>query len=317
MQIPSLEKTLKALVVVLLLAAAGYLGLSVWAGFDEVLAALGKIPFSHFAGMLLLSFFACACSFLRWKYFLHILGAKIPLLDNLKIYAGCLALGMTPARSGELLRGVFLKKYKVEFSSTFAAFAAERSIDVVAMALLTLLGLYSYAAARPLVLLVFAGIFSLLILLNIPSLLYKLQNLAKQYLPNKLQEIVLGLLQTALDFRTLFHPKHLLPALGYGLLIIGAEGLGLYLLLQGFGLDLSLATALSIYSFSLLAGALSFMPGGLGGFEAAMIALLTFLNMNEAEATAITLLIRVGTLWLAVLIGLLTLPSLLKSRKNC
>ena len=63
----------------------------------------------------------------------------------------------------------------------------------------------------------------------------------------------------------------------------------------------------------MLAGALSFLPGGLGGAEAIMISLLVLKGMTMPAAIAATVFIRLATLWFAVLIGLL---ALYKSRKG-
>ena len=57
----------------------------------------------------------------------------------------------------------------------------------------------------------------------------------------------------------------------------------------------------------MLAGALSFMPGGLGGAEAVMIALLTLNGVPMPVAVAATVFIRLATLWFAVVIGLVAL----------
>jgi uncharacterized protein (TIRG00374 family) len=69
------------------------------------------------------------------------------------------------------------------------------------------------------------------------------------------------------------------------------------------GDPLPLALAMSIYATSMLAGALSFMPGGLGGAEAVMVALLVWQGMDTGTAVAATLIIRLTTLWFAVVIG--------------
>lgn len=53
----------------------------------------------------------------------------------------------------------------------------------------------------------------------------------------------------------------------------------------------------------MLAGALSFLPGGLGETGAVMGVLLVTFGANGAAAVAITLLCRIATLWFAVALG--------------
>jgi uncharacterized protein (TIRG00374 family) len=57
----------------------------------------------------------------------------------------------------------------------------------------------------------------------------------------------------------------------------------------------------------MLIGAISFLPGGLGGAEVTMTALLMLNGMDNGAAVAATLLIRLTTLWFAVVLGLLAL----------
>jgi uncharacterized protein (TIRG00374 family) len=57
----------------------------------------------------------------------------------------------------------------------------------------------------------------------------------------------------------------------------------------------------------MLAGALSFMPGGLGGAEVVMAGLLIVAGMAESQAIAATVIIRLSTLWFAVALGAIAL----------
>ena len=88
-----------------------------------------------------------------------------------------------------------------------------------------------------------------------------------------------------------------------------AEALAFQWILQGLGLDSGFAFAAFVYAVAMLAGALSFMPGGLGGAEAAMVALLLWAGMPLPDAVAATVLIRLATLWFAVVLGLFALGA--------
>jgi glycosyltransferase 2 family protein len=311
---PTLPKnTMTILIVVVVLAALAYLAVSLWAGLGEVMKAVRDVGPLGLLGVFAASFCSYILGFVRWEGYLKLLGYTVPRLQNLNIFFGSFALAMTPARSGELLRGVFLQKYSVPFPASFASFAAERIIDLLAMALLVAIGLWTYAPARPMILLVVLGILAVVAILNLPKFLQTLRTFAASKLPQKLSGVATGLVDTALNFRNLFGLRGSGFGLSLGLLIVAAEGLGLYILLQSLGSGIGLFTALAIYGFSLLAGALSFLPGGVGGFEAAMILLLTANGLSEAQAVAVTLLIRLGTLWFAVLLGIILLPRVGRS----
>ena len=87
-----------------------------------------------------------------------------------------------------------------------------------------------------------------------------------------------------------------------------AEGYAFHLLLAWMGADIGLAKAVAIFVFSGLAGGLTGAPGGVGGAEAAMIALLTLEGVPLEASLPATAIIRVTTLWFAIGIGLLVFP---------
>jgi uncharacterized protein (TIRG00374 family) len=72
---------------------------------------------------------------------------------------------------------------------------------------------------------------------------------------------------------------------------------------KGLGVEISLVKAVFIYAFSTLAGALSMLPGGIGATEGSMTSLLLLIQIPKALATTATIIIRVCTVWFAVLLG--------------
>jgi len=87
-----------------------------------------------------------------------------------------------------------------------------------------------------------------------------------------------------------------------------AEALAFYLLLMWLGADIGFATAGAIFIFSTLAGGLTGAPGGIGGAEAAMIALLSLEGLPLEVSLPATAIIRLTTLWFAILIGVFVFP---------
>ena len=86
------------------------------------------------------------------------------------------------------------------------------------------------------------------------------------------------------------------------------EGTAFWLLLGWLGADVSLAAATAIFLIAVLSGALSGLPGGLGGTEATSVALLLLQGVPLETAILATAIIRVATLWFAVGIGFCVLP---------
>jgi uncharacterized protein (TIRG00374 family) len=108
--------------------------------------------------------------------------------------------------------------------------------------------------------------------------------------------------------RRFSHGPTLAAALALGLAGWAAEGIGFHLLLLWMGADIGLWKAMAIFVFSTLAGGLTGAPGGLGGAEAAMVALLALDGIPLEVSIPATAVIRLTTLWFAIAIGLAVFP---------
>ena len=86
----------------------------------------------------------------------------------------------------------------------------------------------------------------------------------------------------------------------------GCECTALWIILRGLGTPVGIGLASFVYATSTVAGAVMMLPGGVGGTEGLMIVLLRDLALgaNGIEAAkAATLLVRLATLWFAVVVG--------------
>ena len=91
------------------------------------------------------------------------------------------------------------------------------------------------------------------------------------------------------------------------LLAWAAQGLAVALLCQSAGLDIAAWLAAGFYALAMVGGALSALPAGLGGTEALLVGLLVGQGATAGAAVALTVLVRLLTLWLAVALGVLAL----------
>lgn len=297
---------LKALIVSIIIAAAGYLGFSIWGGWQEVVDAFLKIGFLGTLIALLLSLVNYGLRFFRWQVYLGQLGHKIHWLPSLRIYLSGFALTTTPGKAGEVFRGVLLKQRGVPYPKTLAAFVSERLSDLIAIVLLTLIGLSEYPEATGIVI---AGLIGIgIVLLSISSRTI----LDKTYLwvnlhTGKFYKLISHVLELLSAARGCHAPKLIIFSTTISLIAWGAEALAFYWVLQWLEADISFSFAVFIYALSMLVGGLSFLPGGLGSSEAVMISLLVLKGMTMPAAIAATVFIRLATLWFAVVIGLVAL----------
>jgi uncharacterized protein (TIRG00374 family) len=304
---PVPARGLRALILSVVAAAVGYLAFSLWGGWQDVLAALRQVSWPVLLLLLLLSLVNYGLRFARWQHYLSLFGHRVPWLRSLRIYLGGFALTTTPGKAGEALRCVLLQPLGVSWPHSLAALLAERLGDLVAILLLAAIGLSAYPQGRGVMLFMTVVLLLLLLFIQQRTWLERLDQWLRRRFSGRAAALAAGLIETMLHSSRLFSLPLLLYSAVLGVVAWGAEGVAFYYLVQVLGTDLDLPTALFIYAFSMLVGAVSFLPGGLGGAELAMVTLLTLHGMSPGVAVAATVIIRLATLWFAVLLGAVAL----------
>ncbi|MES2682079.1 MAG: lysylphosphatidylglycerol synthase transmembrane domain-containing protein [Pseudomonadota bacterium] len=295
------------LMLIAVAAIAGYLAVAIGMESQRLGQGLARLGLGGITLVLGLSLLNYGLRCWRWAVYLQRLGHRLPVLRHAGYYFGGFAFTVSPGKAGEALRGVYLRQHGVPWSHTLAALFTERLLDVLAICALIALTTGQLEHWRGLGLAIGACVLLLVWLLGRPGLPDALDRLSHRLLP-RLAHAMKALSSLLRASAQLLSLSQLLPALLLGMLAWGAEGYGLYWLAQSLGLDLSVQAGIAIYSIGVLAGALTFfMPGGLGGVEAAMTALLVAAGSDVASAFVITVLCRFATLWLAVLLGLAAL----------
>lgn len=297
----------RALLLIVLASAAGYLGFSIWGGWREVVAAMARVGITGIAIALALSLVNYGMRFLRWQKYLAVFGHAVPWRESLRIYIAGFGLTILPGKAGETIRSVFLKNHGISYPESLAAYFSDQFSNLISTLLLCSIGMWAYAPAKPMVVMLTALILFILFVLQQAKWLQFLRAAALNRLPRRIAHIIVSALDIVLHSGRCFKLPMLLYGIATGLVAWGAEGFAFWYVMHVLGSGISLPVALFIYSFSILVGAFSFFPGGLGGFEAAMVTLLIFEGVGEPQAVAATVLIRLATLWFAVALGMAAL----------
>jgi uncharacterized protein (TIRG00374 family) len=253
----------------------------------------------------LLSLSNYALRVFRWHLYLKKLACTLPFWYSGLTYLAGFAFTLSPGKLGEIARGRYYQKFGVPLSSTTAVFFVERLIDLLAMLVLALLIFASLSSHNALLL---SGVgFILMTLIVLTAAPWKriadwMSNLTQ--LSDSLKKAIHHVLNMMLLAKLLLKPDLLTVGFIIGLIAWGAEGIGLMLISTlSQTASMEWTTAVGIYAVAVIAGAFSFLPGGLGGTEAVMIALLIGQEYTMADALLLTFLCRLLTLWLAVVIG--------------
>ena len=240
----------------------------------------------------------------RWSLYLRATGHTLPSSAVVMTYLAGFAFTVSPGKAGEAGRALLLKPYGVRYAGTAGLCLAERFLDVVIVA-----GLGSMIATHfPGGLWLAAGTWAVLAIayaaLRAPSLALRLLSRAAEIAHTGTRRVTRGLVETLRVGGSMLGGPLLIWGALLGLLGWGAEATGVWLLAAAFGLQASWDLIAGIYAASLLAGAASFLPGGVVGTEAAMAALLIATGVDTNTAIAVTLVARTGTLGFSMMIGL-------------
>lgn len=270
---------------------------------DELTAALTAFDARWLPVVLGLTLFNYALRFVKWGLLLRAAGIHVPTAANARLYFACLAMVVTPARLGELYKLVFLRKlHGVAAARSLPPLVLERITDALAVLALVAVQPFGPRMAPVAVLVAMSACVALAALLARPTprrvalgALGRLPLLRTRRA--RLEEILEG-------HAALLRARHFGPAMALSVGAWWAECVGLVVLCQALGASLGLLDGTWIYALSTLVGNLTFLPGGLVGTEASLLALLRNADVSEAAAIAATALIRGATLWFAVLLGL-------------
>jgi len=297
-----------------------YVGAMIYFDMGPVRDTLADYPWEIFGVALLLSSINYLVRFVKWELalgWLEIRKHDAPGLTHgrsLLIYLAGLSMSVTPGKVGEVLRSLLLKASDgVAFTRTAPVVLADRLTDLVALVVLSLVGLAQFPEILPVVVVTMVLVVAGVVLLGSPRLLHAFLSRASR-LPvvGKVAHRVEPLVEST---ATVLRLRGLLVLSALSVVGWGLECLGYWLIVDAFvGVDAPLTTATFLWAAGTLVGALSFLPGGLGATETSLVFATERLvaGVNAPIALAAALLGRMATLWYGELVGGIALAIFLR-----
>ncbi len=300
---------LRSVVVATVFGVVVAAGMMLWGDVSALGDELARYRWSAFALGLAGATANYLLRYVRWEIYLRAIGIRdVPKLESLRIFVAGFVMSITPGKVGEVFKSLLLaESHGHPVATTAPIVVAERLTDLIALVALVAIG--SLALSEGMLLALGAGAlvtgiwvacawrpvgeFGLRMVKKLPAGAKLEPKLREAY--DSLQEMVkpgLLLVTSALAFVSWF-----------------IECISLYWIAMGFAeVDLTLLESIFAYSVPTLVGALAMLPGGLGATEASMAGALEELGgLARAKATAATLLVRLATLWWAVVLGVIAL----------
>ncbi len=283
-----------------------YAGVVFFVDGAEFQKELSGFPGKYLVILIALSLTNYLIRFWRWQLYLKQLGCQIPLKQSFGLYFLTFVMVITPGKIGEIFKAGILKdRFEIPLSVGLPIILAERIYDFLGVLILAALGTFFWPGSL-------TGMTTgLIVAAAIPFFLVLFQNnrirtrlLAKVSSSKLLIRHNISLDESMESLSKLLGVKQAVFSLGLTTFAWLLECLELWFACLALGEVITIPESIFVYAAGTLVGSLMFLPGGLGGTEGTIIYLLKSLHYTGATAAAVALVVRLATLWLAVIIGL-------------
>lgn len=301
----------RRIVAVSVLAAALYAAFAAFGDWQALRATVRGFQAWTLPAALALVLAGYALRAMRWRLYLRHLGVPSPPGESGLLFLSGLAMGVTPGKVGEAVKAYYLRERRgTPYAASIPAVVAERVNDMVSVA--ALLGVGLLLVPHPVGLALGAAAIGFILL---GTLALRSERLAALLLRLLARLPRMGRPADAMramhrNLRPLLAGRLLLQATLLGLAGWALEACAMWLLAHGFGIPLGWGACAFVFAAGSIAGVLSLLPGGLGVTEGGMVFLLGLMGIAYGPATALTLAIRLCTLWFGVAVGVAAILAL-------
>jgi glycosyltransferase 2 family protein len=247
----------------------------------------------------------------RFHRLLQALNINIPIRKSILIYFIGLSFAVTPVSAGQVVRSQIIKKeFNYVFSKTSPVLLFEKWSELAAVLVILLVFVFvNFMLESILIIIMGTGIALLFfgIMRKQGLLFFFFKKIIAKFQRLKKFEASIENSQESLN---ILSSKRVVVLEGF-IITLSAQilqAVSVFLAFQALGIKIDFIASTQIFFTALIAGILSFVPGGLGVTEGGMIALLTkyYYNYDLALLAAAVIFIRLITFWYATLLGIIT-----------
>jgi uncharacterized protein (TIRG00374 family) len=282
-------------------------------GGAEVVAAVKRVSVVTLLWLLGLSLLNYGLRALRWHRLSVRLGVAVPFGRTVLYYLAGFSMTATPGRVGEALRLWMIKRaHGHRYDRMLPLLVADRLFDSLSVILLGLAGAAAFPQQRWIAILILIGVITVTVALAWPGWILRLLLWLFGAVGRRFGRLLASLRRSIRGTASILQGPPLMEALVLSLIGWGAECLAFSMVLDTMGAPIGPAAASFVFAFAAAIGGVTLLPGGIGGTEATMVALLSGLGVDLSTSLAATLVIRAATLWFSVALGFMTLPVALR-----
>jgi len=290
----------------LILAISIYVALAIYLGFREITPTISLVGWAWWVYIIVTVAIGHIFLLTRWHLFLRILGYPLSWIDSTRIYVGGLSLIMAPARGGETVRGIWLKRlHEIPIQIGVSITLSERLLDLASALVILAWGIGERILPSVMIsALIGSAVAWLLTHPKAISWLSNQQTIGRMPIRwHRAQKVLRELLEALTSLRKLMKPKPLIIGLLLSASAWMLEAWMLKNIFQLIGTNLTLSQSAAIRTISSLAGVFSLLPAGLGTSEISAIGMALFFGASRPQALTATLILRISTVLVPFIVG--------------
>ena len=263
----------------------------------------------------------------RWRYILKKSGIKISFGTAYKVYlAGMFVSNMTPAKVGDPIRNVILKKKTGrDFGLSLSSTIVERIFDVLVAITISVVGMLMLSSMMTgilqwlmIAIIIFAaGVVFVIIVVSSKTLMRRMLLFAVRTFSfiGFVKNLEKGVLKFSDNLHSTFvmykDKKMWVIIFVWSFVIWLIEGVTLFIAFVSLGLPVTLLAAFVVVPISALIGVIFLLPGGLGPNEYATVAFFSVLfNLSWAQITSATIIGRLLSFWIYIAAGAIVFSTM-------
>ena len=295
-------------IIWVVIASVGLYGVFLFfSDFNIISKQISNFKYEFLPLILLLVSISWTPLLVRWQILLKKNDINIPIKKSFLLFLGGMSMSITPGHVGELIKSQLIKTiYNIPRTKTAPIIFVEKFYDLTGAIIASIIGIIILGMDASLILISVSILIVIIFLIYYrPIFEFILKRVTKTKFFSKYSENISDSYEIVRNSTT---PQILSISFGLSILYWIIISVAVHFILLSFGIEsISILKTISIYSSSVIIGAISFIPGGLGITEGSLIGLFSLEGIDISLALILSVMIRILTMWYSVSIGFICL----------
>ena len=295
-------------IIWIVIASVGLYGVFLFfSDFNIISEQISNFKYEFLPLILLLVSISWTPLLVRWQILLKKNDINIPIKKSFLLFLGGMSMSITPGHVGELIKSQLIKTiYNIPRTKTAPIIFVEKFYDLTGAIIASIIGIIILGMDASLILISVSILIVIIFLIYYrPIFEFILKRVTKTKFFSKYSENISDSYEIVRNSTT---PQISSISFGLSILYWIIISVAVHFILLSFGIEsVSILKTISIYSSSVIIGAISFIPGGLGITEGSLIGLFSLEGIDISLALVLGVMIRILTMWYSVSIGFICL----------